>query len=97
MFIAWTNTVFGKFTVGAVRKIGSGKFHHPLRLLLHDRISAVLLAAALLKPGTAVSTSGTAYPTTGLHPAARHTAAGASRGNKLCPAAGRRAKFSSLN
>jgi len=60
--IAWTNTVFGKLTVGVVRKIGCGKFHHPLRLLFHDRILAALLTAALLKPRTAVSTSGTAVP-----------------------------------
>ena len=62
MFIAWTNIVFGKFRVGAVIQIGSGKFHHPLRLLFHDRILAALLTTALLKPGTAVSTSGTAVP-----------------------------------
>ena len=73
---------------------GPVKLHLPaysddVRLLFHERFLACFFFFSL-KTGTAVSTSGTAVspPTIGLHPAARHKTAAASRGETLVPAAG---------
>ena len=46
MFIVWTNTVFRKFTVGAVRQIG-GKFHHLLRAGVHAPTKSVPVPATI--------------------------------------------------